>query len=101
MGHFTITLPNNLHGEVRWGTIRKKSVLLDLFKFKKLDNDIKKGYIVNIEPTSNEPKEYRLLKTMEGKWSSESHGGFRVTPDDEISTSIKNAIDSYETNIKK
>ena len=97
MGHFTITLPNNLHGDVRWGAIRKKSLLLDLFKSKKLENDIKKGYIVNIEPTSDEHKEYRLLKTMEGTWSSESDGGFQVTPDDEISTSIKNAIDSYES----
>ncbi|MGZ3922773.1 MAG: hypothetical protein ACXVLT_14735 [Flavisolibacter sp.] len=97
MGHFIITLPNNLHGEVRWGTIRKKSLFLDLFKSKKLKNDIKRGYIVNIESTSNEHKEYRLLKTREGTWSSESEGGFQVTPDDEISISIKNEIDSYES----
>lgn len=96
MGHFTITLPNNLQGDVRWGTIKKKSLFLDLFRIKKSNNEVKKGYIIRIEPTPPQHKEYRLLKTKEGKWTSEDGGGFRVTPDDEISASIKSAIDNYE-----
>jgi 23S rRNA maturation-related 3'-5' exoribonuclease YhaM len=97
MGHFTITLPNNLQGDVRYGTIKKKSLFLDLFKTKKLNNEVKKGYIIKIEPTSTEPNEYRLLKTKEGKWTTDDDGGFQVTPDDEISASIKSAIDNYES----
>src|SRR5689334_431761 len=97
MGHFTITLPNNLQGNVRWGTIKKKSLFFDLFKSKKSNNEVKKGYIIRIEPTTTEHKEYRLLKTMEGKWTSEDVGGFQVTPDDEIGASIKSAIDNYES----
>ena len=96
MGHFTITLPNNLRGDVRWGTIKKKSLFLDLFTTKKLNNEVKKGYIIRIEPTATGPNEYRLLKTKEGKWTSEDDGGFQVTPDDEITASIKTAIDNYE-----
>ena len=97
MGHFTISLPNNLQGDVRFGTIKKKSLFLDLFKTKKSNDDIKKGYIIKIEPTSTEQNEYRLLKTKEGKWTSEDVGGFQVSPDDEISTAIKGAIDNYES----
>lgn len=95
MGHFTINLPNNLQGDVRFGTIKKKSLLSDLFK--KSNHDIKKGYIIKIQPTSTEHDEYRLLKTKEGKWTSEDVGGFQVSPDDEISTAIKSAIDNFES----
>jgi hypothetical protein len=97
MGHFTITLPNNQQGDVRQGTVRKKSTLLNFLKGNKSDNEIKKGYIVKIEPNSTEQKEYRLLKSKEGNWISEDDGGFQVTPDDEISLSIKKAIDNYES----
>jgi hypothetical protein len=97
MGHFTITLPNNLQADVRCGTIKKKSLFSDLFKTKKLNNEEKKGYIIKIDRTSNEHNEYRLLKTKEGNWTSEDDGGFHVTPDDEISASIKSAIDNYES----
>ena len=96
MRHFTISLPNNLHGDVRWGTIKRKLLFLDLLKGKKLNSEVKKGYIIRVEPTTTEHKEYRLLKTMEGKWTSEDVGGFQVTSDDEISASIKSAIDNYE-----
>lgn len=97
MGHFTINLPNNLQGDVRFGTIKMKSLFLDLFKSKKLKDEVLKGYVINLEPTSSKNKEYRLLKTNEGKWTSKGIGGFYVTPDDEISSSIKGAIDNYES----
>jgi len=97
MGHFTINLPNNLQGDVRFGTIKKKSLFWDFFRTKKSNDDIKTGYIIKIEPTSTDHNEYRLLKTKEGKWSSEDAGGFQVSPDDEISIAIKSAIDNYES----
>jgi len=96
MGHFTIALPNNQQGDVRWGTIRKKSLFLDLFRKNRLNNEVKKGYIVHIEPASTNQQEYRLLKTKEGEWLSEGDEGFRVTPDDQISIAIKKAIDNFE-----
>jgi hypothetical protein len=95
MAHFTIILPNNLQGDVRSGTIRKKSLLSDLFKNRKLNNEVKKGYIIKIGAPA-ESIEYRLLKTKEGKWTSVDNPGFQVTPDDEITASIKDAIDNYE-----
>jgi hypothetical protein len=96
MGHFIIHLPNNRQGDVRWGTVKKKVLFENLFKSKKSDNEAKRAYIVMIDQTSSEHAEYRLLKTKEGKWISEDDGGFQVTPDDEISASVKSAIDNYE-----
>jgi hypothetical protein len=96
MGHFTITLPNNQQGVVRWGTIRKKVLFLNLFRSNKLKDEEKKGYIVKIEPATKGQKEYRLLKTKEGEWTSEDDVGFQVTPDDLVSVVIKKAIDNYE-----
>ena len=54
MRHFTISLPNNLHGDVRWGTIKRKSLFLDLLKGKKLNSEAKKGYIIRVEPTTTD-----------------------------------------------
>ena len=96
MGQFTITLPDNLQGNVRWGTIRKMSLFLGLFKKNNLHNSVKTGYIVNIEPATTNAIEYRLIKTKEGDWTSQDDGGFQVTPDDQISVAIKKAIDNYE-----
>jgi len=62
MGHFTIALPNNQQGDVRYGTIRKKTLLLNLFGSKKQHYETKKGYIVNLEPATESKMEYRLLK---------------------------------------
>jgi hypothetical protein len=97
MGHFTITLPNNQQGDVRWGTITKKSLFLNLFRKNRLDNEVKKGYIIKIEPAPEDHKEYRLLKTKAGEWTSQDNEGFRVTPEDQTSVAIKKAIDNYES----
>jgi hypothetical protein len=97
MGQFTITLPNNQQGNVRWGTIRKKTFFLNLFRHHKLKSEEKKGYIVKIAAVLNSLNEYRLLKTKEGEWASEGNEGFQVTPDDEMSIAIKKAIDNYES----
>lgn len=95
MGHFTIQLPGNRQGDVRWGTIKKSSLFSNLFK--KSNTETKKGYIVKIDPASPGHKEYRLLKTSDGKWTSEDSVGFLVTPDNEMTASIKTAIDNYES----
>ena len=97
MGQFTIDLPNSYHGDVRWGTIRKKALFLGLFKRNRLNNEVKKGYIIKIEPAIKDQKEYHLLKTKDGIWASEGEEGFVVTPDDQISVEIKKAIDNYES----
>ena len=52
--------------------------------------------MVKVEP-ANEQREYRLLRTKDGNWTSEDDGGFQVTPDDNISAEIKKAIDNYES----
>ena len=96
MGHFTIHLSENQVVDVKWGTIKKKSLLTDLFRSRQSSNEVRKGYIVKINE-AGESSEYRLLKTTEGKWTSEDAGGFQVTPDDELTASIKNEIDNYET----
>lgn len=97
MGHFTITLPNNQQGDVRWGTIKRETLFLNLFRGNKLKNEEKRGYIVKVASVPSNPKEYRLLKTKEGEWTSESNKGFQVTPDDEMGVAIKKAIDHYES----
>lgn len=97
MGHFTIILPNNQQGDVRWGTIKKKTLFLNLFRSNKLKGEEKKGYIVKIAPVLNNQNEYRLLKAKEGEWTSESNEGFQIAPDDEMSVAIKKAIDDYES----
>jgi hypothetical protein len=96
MGQFTIALPNNQQGDVRWGTIRRKALSLNLFRRNKLNDEAKRGYIIRISAATKDQREYRLLKTKEGKWTSEDIGGFQVTPDDENLRAIKRAIDEYE-----
>ena len=97
MGHFTIDLLDNQQADVNWGTLRKKTTFLNLFKSKKSGTVIKKGYVVKVKSTAGEQKEYRLLKTKEGKWTSEDDEGFHVTSDDAFSAAIKKAIDNYES----
>jgi len=64
MGHFTIILPNNQQGDVRCGTIRKKTLFLGLFGINKQPNEVKKGYIVTVEPATENRKEYRYGKRI-------------------------------------
>src|SRR3954469_9231265 len=97
MGHFTISLPNNQQGDVRCGTIRKKTFFLGLFSNNKQYNEVKKGYIVTIEPATKNQVEYRLLKNEGGEWTAEDNEGFKVTADNETMLAIKKAIDYYES----
>ena len=97
MGHFTIALPNNQQGDVRCGTIRKKALYLGLFGSNKQHNETKKGYIVTVEPATENKREYRLLKNKTGEWTDDDNAGFRVAIEDETTLAIKKAIDYYES----
>ena len=92
MGHFIITLPNKSTWDVRSGYVQKKIALLDFFRKNKLHNDKRKGYIVM---NKSEQKEYRLLKTFDGKWLNKDEPGFQAG-NDETAISIKKAIDEFE-----
>lgn len=92
MGHFIITLPGNSKWDVRFGYVKRKVLFINLFRKNKLHSDTKKGYIV---VNKQEQKEYRLLKTLDGKWLDKEEAGFQAG-NDEIGIFIKGAIDEFE-----
>ncbi len=94
MGYFIITLPNNSRLNVRFGYVTKKTSLINFFRKNKIHADKKKGYVITDE--SNQ-KEYRLLKTLDGKWFDKEESGFN-TCNNEIAIHIKKAIDEFEKN---
>jgi hypothetical protein len=73
MGHFTIQLPENKLGEVRFGTIKKNKIIPSLFQKNKLKPDSKTGYFVRVN-NNNNPEEYWLFKSKDGKWSTDING---------------------------
>jgi hypothetical protein len=95
MGHFTINLPENKQGDVRWGTVSKQKFSL----FHKSKSESKKGYIVNVSDANNKI-EYRLFKFQIGEWSKDPEGQIKL---DETDLLIKNAIveKEKELNIKR
>ena len=98
MGYFTIYLPGEIKGEVRFGKVIRKLVslnLFDLFRKRGPKREERKGYIVKI----GEGQLYRLLRTKEGERVNESDGGFLVAEDDETSLAIKKAIEEYEQSL--
>ncbi|MDO6432655.1 hypothetical protein Q4E93_18765 [Flavitalea sp. BT771] len=98
MGYFTIDLPGNIKGEVRFGKVMRKLISINPFNLLKrngLKREERRGYIVKIA----EGQLYRLLRTMEGEWLNESDSGFQVAKDDETSLAIKKAIEQYEQSL--
>ena len=85
MGHFTIELPENKKGEVRWGKVFKMQFSL----FHKNKSRSKIGYIINVSD-SNSKMEYRLFKSQDGKWSKDPEG--LVELDGNMLSLIKDAI---------
>jgi hypothetical protein len=97
MGHFTIDLPTERKGEVRFGKIvRKTANLFDLFRRRGYNREERTGYIIKIDPAAGDKKVYHLLRSCEGEWLTEGDGGFQIAKDDEISIAIKQAINEYE-----
>jgi hypothetical protein len=86
MVHYIIDLPNN-----RKGIVIQKKEFRD-FEPSPLNLGIldpkRIGYCVKISPPDGDRKEYRVFKTKKGKWLK--------IGEDEITKSIKIAIDEYE-----
>jgi hypothetical protein len=86
MGHFTINLPDNKQGDVRWGKVKKLEMNLNVFSRSKPKNEPKTGYLVKIAPNA----EHRLFKSKNGEWTKDVDG--KIALNDEPLISIKKAI---------
>jgi hypothetical protein len=102
MAQFFIDLPNNRQGNVRTGIKRKeqKRFLHLLMPWKKIDKEEKLAYIIEVNPV-DDIREYRLLKTKDGKWLHEGEDKWLCEGDGKLNLLIKKAIDEYESNIRK
>ena len=88
-GHFTIELPENKHGDVRWGEVKK----IQFSFFRKRKSESKRGYIVNLSDGDNK-MEYRLFKSSVGEWFKDPEG--KEGLDDNKLIVLKNAIEEKE-----
>ena len=102
MAQFFIELPNNRQGNVRTGIKRKeqKSFLHVLAPWKKLNKEEKLAYIVEVNP-ADDIREYRLLKTKDGKWLQQGEDKWLCEGDGKLNLLIKKAIDEHESRIRK
>lgn len=102
MAQFFIELPNNRRGNVRTGIKRKeqKSLLHVLLPWKKINEEEKLAYIVEVNP-ADDIREYRLLKTKDGKWLQEGEDKWLCEGDGKLNLLIKKAIDEHESRIRK
>ena len=102
MAQFFIELPNNRQGNVRTGIKRKeqKSFLHVLVPWKKLHKEEKLAYIVEVNPV-DDIREYRLLKTKDGKWLQQGEDKWLREGDGKLNLLIKKAIDDHESRIRK
>lgn len=98
MAQYFITLPNNRKGNVKTGIRKKdkKSFIDLLFPSKKLNTEEKIAYIVEVEPVYD-LREYRLLKTKDGKWLNDGEDKWLCLGEASFNSAIKQAIDDYET----
>jgi hypothetical protein len=85
MGHFTIDLPENKKGDVRWGIVSK----MQFSFFRKNVSEATQAYIVNVSDTDGK-LEYRLFKSKNEKWSKDPEGESEL--DSETLIHIKDAI---------
>ncbi|MEP6681943.1 MAG: hypothetical protein ABJA35_01740 [Parafilimonas sp.] len=96
MAQYFITLPNNRQGNVKTGIRKKdKKSFLDIFSSKKLDDEEKIAYIVEVIP-SQDISEYRLLKTKDGKWLNDGEDKWLRHGEAAFNSAIKQAIDDHE-----
>ena len=87
MGYFTIKLPNNKKGDVRYGPIKKMKRLSHRFRRKNFEAE-QMAYIVTINEGYGDDRMYYLLKSKEGQWIDEMLN--------ELFREIKTAIDKVE-----
>ena len=102
MAQFFIELPNNRQANVRTGIKRKeqKTLLHVLAPWKKLNKEEKLAYIVEVNP-ADDIREYRLLKTKDGKWLQQGEDKWLCEGDGKLNLLIKKAIDEHESRIRK
>jgi len=91
MGRFTIDLPENKKGDVRWGTVSKMQFSL----FRKSKSESRKGYLITVSD-SNSKTVYHLYQSKNGEWSKDPEG--KMGLDDNIPLLIKDAIIEKELN---
>jgi len=87
MGYFTIKLPNNKKGDVRYGPIKKMKRLSHRFRRKNFEAE-QMAYIVTVNEGYGDDRMYYLLKSKEGQWIDEMLN--------ELFREIKTAIDKVE-----
>ena len=97
MAQFFISLPNNRQGNVRTGRQRRqqKTFLHVLMPWKKLNKEEKLAYIVEVNP-NDDITEYRLLKTIDGRWLSVGEDNWLREGESSFNIAIKKAIDDHE-----
>jgi hypothetical protein len=100
MGYFTINLPNNIQGEVRWGTVSRldKQLFKVLLPWRKFHRESRTGYIIKLKSAFVNETEYRLFRTEEGHWSVDPDGKLEVN--EPIALSIRKAIEEHEKTSK-
>jgi hypothetical protein len=96
MAQYFITLPNNRQGNVKTGIRKKdKKSFMDFFSSKKLNNEEKIAYIVEVNPALD-ISEYRLLKTKDGTWLNDGEDKWLCHGEPTFNSAIKQAIDDHE-----
>jgi hypothetical protein len=94
MGHYILQLPTGEQADVRVGVIQRKALSFRwLFGGNRMPSDKKRAYIIHVGP-----KEYRLLRSMDGVWLTEGVGDFQPNAEDTLSTLLKNGILKHENN---
>jgi hypothetical protein len=63
MAHFTINLPDHKQGDVKWGSVKKLKLKLNIFSKNKPRIEPKTGYKVKVAPN----EEYELFKSKVGE----------------------------------
>ena len=94
MGQFTISLPDNRTGKVKWGKVVKTASLLRLLPWIKGNVEEKTGYLIKVEPAVEHGAEFRLFRTKEGNWSQDEDG--KIALAGETIQAIKKAIEAHE-----
>lgn len=88
MGYYTIKLPDNKKGSVRFGPIKKMKTISHFFKRKKLEEE-RLAYIITIETSSGTERVFYIMKTKEGQWIND-------TDNEELCT-LQKVLDQHET----
>jgi hypothetical protein len=90
MGYFTLNLPGNKKGDVRFGPVKKMKTISHRFRRRNFDEE-QLGYIVKVDTGYINERIYYLLKTRDGFWIDEF--------DSDATNIIKKTIDAFEQKI--